>query len=48
MFNTKSGSNEKNSRFVISEKQPNHFFTKPKENLDKKKKFFISPKITRL
>lgn len=33
---------------MISEKQPNHFFIKPKEKLEIKKKFFISPKITLL
>jgi hypothetical protein len=33
---------------VISEKLPNHFFITPKENFEIKKKFLISPKITRL
>ncbi|MEM2138971.1 MAG: hypothetical protein QXM96_02355 [Candidatus Woesearchaeota archaeon] len=45
----KNGSNEKNSRLVISEKQPNHFLKKPNEvDLEIKKKFFTSPKITLL
>lgn len=47
-FRTKSGNKEKNSRLVISENEPNHFFTIPNENLEVKKKLLISPKITLL
>jgi len=47
-FKIKSGNKEKNSRLVISEKEPNHFFTIPNENFEIEKKLLISPKMTLL